>query len=175
MGFNAEALRKLVRDTLFKLDPFVPYNEDAVELLMLTAAVETQLGKNLKVDQEEDDFLTPDFLLNNYFGIFGMDVQSEESILSDYLPEHPELAEIVHAERELCECDTNYPYQIMLARIEYLRTTKRVPSNYNNGKRIREVARFWERYYKIPFSNDEKTYKEAQAYYNELRRSTDIF
>lgn len=47
MAIHKDHLRGLIREVLRHLEPEIPYSEAAVELLMLTAAQETQLGKYL--------------------------------------------------------------------------------------------------------------------------------
>ncbi len=47
MTIKPDHLRTLIRETLRYLEPEIPYSETAVELLMMTAAQETQLGKYL--------------------------------------------------------------------------------------------------------------------------------
>lgn len=47
MAIHKDHLRGLIREVLHHLEPEIPYSEAAVELLMMTSAQETQLGKYL--------------------------------------------------------------------------------------------------------------------------------
>jgi hypothetical protein len=48
MSIHPGQLRSLIEETLRALEPEVPYSEPAVELLMMTAAAESALGRYIK-------------------------------------------------------------------------------------------------------------------------------
>ena len=184
MEFTANALRELVRDILHRLEPFVPYNEDIVELLMLTAAHETQLGKNMgsttKLTQEYDEFdfdntFDPaDTLLGCRVGLFGMRTSRFEQV-EKYCREHkPELLKVVETELEKADVAQNYPYQIMTALVFYNTRCKPIPEFYKGRKDKRLLSAYWQRHYRHK-GVDTTTYKEATAHYRELCESIDVF
>ncbi|MCU0601273.1 MAG: hypothetical protein MUC33_01270 [Desulfobacterales bacterium] len=79
MAIHKDHLRQLIRETLRHLEPEIPYSEAAVELLMLTAAQETQLGKYLVQ------------IKGPARGIYQVEPASERSVLAMLALRHPAL------------------------------------------------------------------------------------
>lgn len=77
MAIHKDHLRGLIRETLRHLEPEIPYSEAAVELLMLTAAQETQLGKYLVQ------------LKGPARGIYQVEPPSERAVLATLELRHP--------------------------------------------------------------------------------------
>ena len=79
MAIHKDHLRELIREVLRHLEPEIPYSEAAVELLMLTAAQETQLGKYLVQ------------LKGPARGIYQVEPPSERAVLGGLKARYPEL------------------------------------------------------------------------------------
>lgn len=95
------------------------YSEDAVELLMLTAATESLMGKYIRQVGG-----------GPALGIFQMEPATEKDIWDNYLVYRVELADKVE-QYQVCEAgelEWNLAYQIIMARIHYLRVPHPLPS-----------------------------------------------
>jgi hypothetical protein len=125
MSFSPKQFRALIHDTLkaYSDQAGVPhlYTHDAVELLMLTAAQETLLGKYLK--QVKGPAL----------GVFQMEPVSYQDLFTHFISLRPNL----HAALELWTAPNvpfdvrmrgDIPYQIIIARLFYLRKPGKLPS-----------------------------------------------
>ncbi len=113
------------------------YSEDAVELLMLTAATESNLGYYL-VQKGGGPAR----------GIFQMEPDSENDIWVNYLRYKPKLKGVISeafpiSGSLLDEMEINLGYQIAMARIHYLRVPEKLPSK----KDTHAMALYWKRYY----------------------------
>jgi hypothetical protein len=113
------------------------YSEDAVELLMLTAATESNLG--YYITQKGGGPAQ---------GIFQMEPATEEDIWTNYLEYKPKIRdailEVFPANNALLdEMEINLGYQIAMARIHYLRVSEKLPSK----KDTHAMALYWKRYY----------------------------
>lgn len=75
---DANQLRALISETLTYLSPDIPYSADAVELLLLTAAQETQLGRWIKQ------------IRGPARGIFQVEPESEAAMLAWLQAKYPE-------------------------------------------------------------------------------------
>lgn len=73
MAINKHQLRDLIRIVLQYLEPEIPYSEDAVELLMMTAAVESNLGDYVKQTKGPAK------------GIFQVEPITEKDVMERYL------------------------------------------------------------------------------------------
>ena len=129
-GMHKDQLRGLIEDTL----PLIGmYSEDATELLMGTAAVESKLGYYIKQ------------IGGPARGIFQMEPETEADLWENYLRYKPELREIMD--------DLGYfgpnpstlvydlRYQILMARIHYKRVPDALPTS------IVGQARYWKVHY----------------------------
>jgi hypothetical protein len=114
------------------------YSEDAVELLMLTAATESNLGYYI-VQKGGGPAL----------GIFQMEPDTEDDIWENYLQYKDTLADKIskefpiHSDFSLDDLEFNLGYQIAMARIHYLRVPEKLPSK----KDTHAMALYWKRYY----------------------------
>jgi len=131
---DSEQLRDLIRDILYATDLIKYEDEREVELLMLTAAVESDLGQY--IEQKGGGPAR---------GIFQMEKSTEDDIWKNYLKykEHPALVIIEY----MCNFDDemrwNLAYQILMCRVHYLRVKEKIPAANN----IVELARYWKIYY----------------------------
>lgn len=128
---HQDQLRTLIRSVLGKVGL---YSEAAEELLLLTAAVESHLGKYIYQ------------IGGPARGIFQMEPATEHDIWENFLAYRPKLADDVR--RLMCSgtCDDlahNLEYQVAMARIHYLR----VPETLPIPAEIRSMARYWKLYY----------------------------
>jgi hypothetical protein len=128
-------LRHLISIVLKDMEPEIPYSETAVNLLMLTAAVESNLGTYIEQ------------IGGPARGIFQMEPATEEDIWINYLAYKPNLKNKV----ESYMSDTkkignhmvwNYAYAIAMARLKYLRDPNPLPNNTKD-----DLAKCWKRVY----------------------------
>lgn len=132
---NPGQLRNLVVTTLKSLEPEIPYSDAAVELIMLTAAVESNLGT----------YITQ--VGGPAKGIFQMEPATELDIWKNYLVYKPTLqAKVLSYRVPACpvkhELEWNLVYAIVMTRIKYLRSPVPMPAN-NKA----ELARVWKEVY----------------------------
>jgi len=120
---DARQLRRLIKEVLGDLD--YPKNGDlwsegVEELLMITAAQETRLGEYL-------------YQINGPArGIFQMEPKTDRDIWDNYLRYKQDLAEEIHKfvsphDDVLLDLTANLPYQIVMARVHYLRDPHPIP------------------------------------------------
>lgn len=135
---NAKQLRELVVEpTLEYLDPEVPYSEDAVELLLMTAAHESRLGTYLK--QVNGPAL----------GIYQMEPATHDDIYNNYLAYKPRLEKLtgeLHPYAFITEHEllvTNLMYATAMARVHYYRVPEKLPPKED----IKAMAVYAKRHY----------------------------
>jgi len=131
MSFNREQFRDLITRVL--KDARL-YSEEAVELLMGTAAQESHLGTYLK--QVNGPAL----------GVFQMEPETEYDIWENYLKYREHLKMVILALTGVTgpspkNLETNLAYQILMARIHYLRVPSRIPDDPASQ------ADYWKRHY----------------------------
>lgn len=138
MSIQPTQLRQLIREVTMYLGF---YSEEAVELLMLTAAVETHCGSYIKQ------------VGGPALGIFQCEPATEQDIWSNYLCYHGNLESAVlqimlTAEHDHVDWDlkANLVYQIAMARIHYLRVAERIPPAHD----VWALAAYWKQYYNTP-------------------------
>jgi len=123
-------LRDLIRDILYATDLIKYEDEREVELLMLTAAVESDLGQCI-VQKGGGPAR----------GIFQMEPNTEDDIWKNYLKYREHLA--LSVTEYMCnfkeEMKWNLAYQILMCRTNYLRIKDPIPAANN----IVELARYW--------------------------------
>jgi hypothetical protein len=148
MSFDKKQFRDLITDALKSVDL---YSEDAVELLMLTAAQESALGKFLK-QQGSGPAL----------GVF----QAEPVTIKGYWDwlEHnkPALkAKIITmcGEESLLGMRGNILLQIIMARVHYLTKPGNIPSKSD----VPGMAAYWKKWYNTPLGKG--TVEEAISNY----------
>jgi hypothetical protein len=159
---NASQFREsIIKPVLRYLEPEIPYSENAVELLMMTAAHESRLGHFIHQIGGPAN------------GAFQMEPDTELDIFENYLEYRPELLEKISslaiganlgqsdgdAGIELCG---NLFYATAMARLQYFRDSQSIP----NGKlsfdtTIRDLAHYAKRVY-----NTEKGKAHADDYYH---------
>ena len=160
---NAKQLRELViRPTLRYLDPEIPYSETAVELLMMTAAHESNLGEYIAQ------------INGPALGIYQMEPATEEDIHTNFLGHRRNLEDLV------CNLDVaalvedkdgrdliySLPYATAMARVHYYRDSQALPSgSLSDESTIRELAHYAKRVY-----NTEAGKAHADDYYNAYMR-----
>jgi hypothetical protein len=118
MSFDPRQFREYVDSVLVFLEPEIPYSVAARELLMFTAAAESELGRYL--------WQVPHGPAK---GIFQMEEATEADLLN-YLERRPELkAKVDLARTDMGDDDLidSLPYQTMLARIFYWRKPEPLP------------------------------------------------
>lgn len=120
---NAKQLRELViQPTLRYLDPEIPYSEDAVELLMMTAAHESHLGTYIA--QVNGPAL----------GIYQMEPATEDDIFDNFLKFNYKLAvKIEYLKSDFYEpvvpdLISNLVYSTAMARVHYYRVPEALPT-----------------------------------------------
>lgn len=129
------------------------YSETAVELLMLTAATESNLGTYLKQ------------LGGPARGVFQIEPRTEKDIHTNYLRYNPVLQKWVRSlgdsyDDEL-ELSYNLPYQVAMARIYYWRKPDALPRNDPQS-----LAEYWKRHYNtyLGAGTVEKAVEKYKAY-----------
>lgn len=133
MSINRDQLRGLITDVLREADLYSP---SAVELLLLTASVESNLGEYIEQ------------ITGPAQGIFQMEPRTEDDIWENYLKFKPQLEAVV---RGFCgnsvnpELDLrgNLPYQIIMARVHYLRVPEPLPPAHD----VAQLATYWKEHY----------------------------
>ena len=135
MSIKPKQLRGLITDVLMYLDL---YSEDAVELLMLTAAQESHCGTYIKQ------------VRGPALGIFQCEPATAQDIYDNYLTFKPDLESLIDSvslldqtASEQFDLKANLVYQIAMARIHYLRISEKLPSKDN----IKAMAQYWKKYY----------------------------
>ena len=111
------------------------YSESAVELLMGTAAVESKLGTYIKQ------------IKGPALGIFQMEPATEKDIWQNYLAHRSGLTSEVMRYKSLQtlgnDLQWNIGYQIVMARVHYLRVPKRLPAAGD----VVGLGIYWKKYY----------------------------
>lgn len=148
-------MRELIQDTLRALDPEIPYSEAAVELLMLTAAAESNLGQYIKQ------------INGPARGIFQMEPSTAHDIYTNWLVYKPDLLALVNQFASKADPDLqargDLIWQIVWARLHYRRVPdplpeiRYVPLHLSGGevrmtrrlthKSIINLARYWKKHY----------------------------
>ena len=127
MSFNKDQFRELIEDVLKEADL---YSESAVELLMMTCAVESNFGTYIK--QVKGPAL----------GVFQMEPNTHNDIWENYLAYHDNIAEYID-HRSSFTLRYDLRHAIIMARIHYLR----VPEALSKATDLNALAYYWKRYY----------------------------
>ena len=130
------------------------HSDNAVNLLMGTAAQESHLGKYRKQIGG-----------GPALGIFQMEPATFNDIVRNYLRYKPELAVKIEMVARVCrlhaeDIETNDLLAICMARVHYLRVSEAIPSD------VEGMARYWKRYYNTPLGKG--TVEEFIANYKKL-------
>lgn len=144
---NKYQLRDAIKDVLYYLHPSVPYSGTAVELLMFTAAAESDLGNYIKQIQ------------GPALGIFQMEPATERDIWAHFLNRRlwrGKVKDLMFREVRLFNMSNlkyNLAYAIAMARIHYFRVSEKLPDvkfksdGLPTQSGIDELARYWKKYY----------------------------
>lgn len=150
MTMDKRQLRGLISDVLEDMDM---HSEDAVELLMLTAAQESHLGTYI---QQVGG--------GPALGIFQMEPATERDIWDNYLKYKPEYKQVIYditgTDPRSWDLRSNLLYSIAMARLHYKRVPKALP------KDVKGYARYWKLYYNTPLGKG--TEEEALHNYKRL-------
>lgn len=137
MSFNAKQFREKIKAVLTYLDPAIPYSDEAVELLMLTAAQESQLGTYLKQ------------VKGPARGVFQIEPTTEIDMWRTLATDHFKLLRKKISElrspmelKDATNMELNLGYQIAMARFYYFRIPASLPS-----PEPEELAKYWKRFY----------------------------
>lgn len=118
---NAEDLRRQIKYTLISFNSSVPYSEDAVELLMMTAAHESKLG----------EFIYQ--ISGPARGVFQMEPKTFKDIKKNYLafrePLNENVSKYFIKHYDPAEVAWNLKAAIIMARVHYLRVPAKLPDN----------------------------------------------
>lgn len=115
---NKHHFRELISDTLKQIDHLIPYSDNAVELLMMTAAHESHLGTWLKQH------------VGPARGIFQIEPATQIDTYNNYMKYRPEFMKTIndYATEVGGDLQYNLQYQVVLARIIYYRAPKKLPT-----------------------------------------------
>ncbi len=157
MAMNSGQLRGLIRETLQEVEL---YSKSAEELLMLTAAVESNLGEY--IEQTKGPAL----------GIFQMEPMTHNDIMDRWLSQAPKavrskverflkkyVGDVERHEDELA-LQYNLKYAILLARLKYY--TVKAPLPPYDDKHA--LASYWKQFYNSPLGKG--TVSKALEKYN---------
>lgn len=127
---NKDQLRSLIRDVLTEVGL---WSYSAEELLMMTAAVESNLGTYIRQ------------IGGPARGIFQMEPATERDIIDNYLMFKDELRSRVQEFRTKHprQLEWNLAYQILMARVHYLRVPEPLPHQMDKLG----LAKYWKKYY----------------------------
>lgn len=156
MSFSRTQLREKIQAVLLYLDPAIPYSETAVELLMLTCAQETHLGKYLKQ------------IIGPARGIFQVEPNTETDIWRTLTtkPQYHGIRILVsdlmfpREDTGITNMELNLAYQIAMARVYYYRIPSALPKNSAG-----QLAGYWKKYYNTKYGRG--TVSEAVKNYFE--------
>lgn len=130
------------------------HSDNAVNLLMGTAAQESHLGKYRKQIGG-----------GPALGIFQMEPATFNDIVKNYLRFKPGLTVKIEGVARVCrfhaeDIENNDLLAICMARVHYLRVSEAIPSD------VEGMARYWKRYYNTPLGKG--TVEEFIANYKKL-------
>lgn len=134
MSLYKDYLRSLITETLIAIDL---YSDNAVELLMGTCATESLMGK---YNQQLGG--------GPALGIFQMEPATMVDIFDNYLKYKPDLIKAIEKISGVNgpsknDLHYNLVYQILLARIHYLRRKQEIP----DYKDVPGLANYWKDHY----------------------------
>lgn len=135
VGYDKRQFRDLITETLTDLEPEIPYNGAAVELLMLTAAQESKLGTYLQQ------------LKGPALGVFQVEPATHDDLVQTFLKSRPtlvqkikDIAGVDHFDSRLLKF--NLVYATIFARLVYFRKPSPLP-----GSDIEALATYWKKHY----------------------------
>jgi hypothetical protein len=132
LSIDKDQLRELIREVLTEVGL---HSDSAEELLMMTAATESHLGKYIQQ------------VGGPAAGIFQMEPTTEQDIWDNYLEYNNELTNriltTIGGGLSKFELRANLTYQIIMARIHYLRVKDQLPSHTDVGA----MASYYKQHY----------------------------
>lgn len=147
-------LRDLIRKTLREVDLF---SDDAVELLMLTAAVESDLGYYIKQTNGPG------------LGIFSIEPITHDDIMYRWLNSptakrkalreriwlalSPESSYVIYPDKKVLAYDLRY--SIIVARLKYYMNPEPIPSHVKDGAMA--LAYYWKKHFNTRFGDGSAT------------------
>lgn len=150
---DAQQLRDLIRRVLKQADLIKYEDERDVELLMLTAAVESNLGQYIRQKGG-----------GPALGIFQMEPDTEQDIWRNYIANRKELdwsvVDYCTNIQDDSELEWNLAYAILMARIHYLRKPGKIPP----ADDIEGLADYYKRHYNTHLGKS--TVEKAIVKYN---------
>lgn len=132
---NAKQLREMITETLKDFDEHVPFSENVVELLLMTAAHESHLGTYLRQ------------VKGPARGIFQMEPNTEKDLWVNYLTYKPEMAAYIDKYRTgdpESDLQYNLKYQILMARVFYRRIPAALPTTTEGHAEY--AKKYWNTY-----------------------------
>lgn len=145
-------VRQLIKTTLKdpRIVELIPYSRNAEEILMLTSAVESNLGEYIYQVEGPAQ------------GIFQMEPGTERDIWLNYIEYKPALKKVVESflndgQNNLAH---NLEYQVLMARLHYRRVSAPLPDHKN----VPAMAEYWKKYYNTHLGKG--TVEHARAKYN---------
>lgn len=168
LAFDKDQFRDLIRRILKYLEPDIPYSDDAVELLMLTAAQESHLGTYIRQ------------IKGPARGVFQMEPRTERDIWENFLRYKPKLSEkildlVSQSEAPLMPpttaLESNLAYQIAMARVHYYRVPEPLPRK-SERKGMRNHAAYWKNHYNTALGKG--TRDEALENYRRFCLDSDV-
>lgn len=142
MGIEPNQLKRLITDVLHGIGY---HSEEAVDLLMLTAAQESEMGRYL-------------YQLGNgpARGLFQIEPTTHRCLYNNFLKYRPDLLEkaesFLGVRNFTAHVDLvgNIPYQIVIARFQYLRKPERLPWRNDFDDEyiyVAALASYWKRHW----------------------------
>jgi hypothetical protein len=171
MGMCPNQLRKfIIEPTLNYLDPEIPYSDEAVDLLMMTAAHESKLGKYIRqIGYDLED-------TGGAYGIYQMEGATEADIFNNFLIYYERLHNLlrgIHIDVGILGTNKlmlDIVYATAMARVHYWRVPEALPkkSDYPEAydKYLKALAKYAKKYYNT-FSG-KATWKDYYNDYKEL-------
>ena len=137
MAMSADQLREVITQTL-KESQFVMSLDGAVELLLMTAAVESNFGTYIRQ------------ITGPALGIFQCEPATHDDLVWRFLPSRPDYLKLF---LKFCWNKTEFPtaitmkhnlqYAVLIARLKYLT----VPAAMPTAKDTLGLAMYWKKYY----------------------------
>lgn len=138
---QASDLRRLISDTLLQFDAGRHYSDTAIDLLIGTAAVESNLGRFV--------YQKPS---GPVFGIYQMELNTANWLLDEWIFSRPkidrslvDMCGIIDERYRKIKLAGDLVLQTILARCKYLSIPESLPSND-----VEELAKYWKKYYNTP-------------------------
>lgn len=156
---NANQLREHIINPVLKgLDPFIPYSEEAVDLLLMTSAHESHMGRFLHQVNGPAQ------------GIYQMEPDTEDDIHYNFLRYRSDLQDkvldlVLVRDEGVSQLIGNLYYATAMARVHYWRVPEALPKKDSTSVYYENLAKYAKKYY-----NTELGKATWQDYYNDYMR-----